>query len=284
MIKFLAYFKKQLARAAYSIHPRFYLTLSYLHNRGHFPDFKNPKDLSEIVFSKLISGEINKFAPYADKIKVRDYINDWGFNEYLPKIYGVWDRFDDIDFTTFPQAFALKANNGCGSHYICKDKSKMSVEKARETLNYALTHRTWAIAETHYSKIKPRIYCEEFISDPDRSLPLDYKFMCCDGEIKCILVCSERDTGTKLSCYTTEWKQLNYIRSYERYKGRVKRPLELDKMIMIANTIASKFEYIRIDFYNIGHKVYIGELTFTPEGGIMKYFTNEAIKKLGHSN
>lgn len=272
-----------LAKITYSITPRLYLTLSYIHNRGKLPNFKNPKDLSEIVFSKLISGEINDIYEYVDKVKVRDYITEWGLGEYLPKIYGIWDidKFDDIDFSKFPNKFALKANNGCGSHYICKDKSKMSVADARETLTKATTTKTWAVAETHYAKITPKIYCEEFIDDPVHGLPLDYKFMCCDGEIKCILVCCEREKGTRLVTYNTKWERLEYIRNYERFDGEVDKPLELEKMIEIASTIAKKFEYIRVDLYNIGHKIYIGELTFTPEGGIMKYFTNEAIKKLG---
>ena len=273
-----------LAKVTYNISPRLYLTLSYIHNRGKLPNFKQPKDLSEIVFSKLISGEINNFSVFADKVKVREYIKEWGLEEYLPKIYGIWEinQFDDINFSKFPNKFALKANNGCGSHYICKDKSKMSIEEARYKLLTATTTKTWAIAETHYALIPPKIYCEEFIDDPNHALPLDYKFMCCDGEVKCILVCCEREKGTRLVTYNTKWERLEYIRQYERYNGEVDKPLELNKMIEIASIIAKRFEYIRVDLYNIGHKVYIGELTFTPEGGIMKYFTNEAIIKLGH--
>lgn len=56
----------------------------------------------------------------------------------------------------------------------------------------------------------------------------------------------------------------------------------MKKMTDIAQLIAKKFEHVRVDLYAIGDKIYIGELTFTPEGGIMSYFTNKAVEAAGH--
>ena len=53
-------------------------------------------------------------------------------------------------------------------------------------------------------------------------------------------------------------------------------------MIKIAQTIAQKFEHVRVDLYDIKGKIFIGELTFTPEGEIMNYFTNEGVEAAGH--
>lgn len=50
---------------------------------------------------------------------------------------------------------------------------------------------------------------------------------------------------------------------------------EMHKMIKIAQKIAQKFEHVRVDLYDIKGKIYIGELTFTSEGGIMNYFNNQ---------
>lgn len=53
-------------------------------------------------------------------------------------------------------------------------------------------------------------------------------------------------------------------------------------MISIAERIAKEFVAVRVDLYNINDKTYIGELTFTPRGGMMSYFTNKAVDYLGH--
>lgn len=267
----------------WAISPKLCLTVHYLKKRGRLPNFKNPKDLSEIVLSKMLSGEICKIAPYVDKVEVRKFIEEWGFGEYLPKLYGVWNSADEIDFDSLPQSFALKTNHGCGSHYICPDKGKLDKDAARERIRKALTTRFGKV-EKQYNCITPKCYAEEYINDVrGGGQPLDYKFHCCDGEIRCILICSERDTGTRLATYDTNWNRLNYVRDFEASKKDFSKPENFEKMKEIATAIAKKFEYVRVDLYSLpGGKIYIGELTFTPEGGIMSYFTNEAVSALGH--
>lgn len=220
---------------------------------------------------------------YVDKILARQYIAEWIGEEYLPKLYGVWDKFDDINFNSLPDKFALKTNHGCGNHYFCSDKSKLDIEEARKTINKALNNRFHNSPEQQYELIEPKIFCEELIEIEGKEQPEDYKFMCCDGEIKCILICLERKKGLKLAFYDLNWNKLDYARGPEKYYGEVSRPKHLEEMIDIAKKIASNFEYIRIDMYDTGSRIYIGELTFTPEGGKLSYMTNEAVRKCGHA-
>jgi len=266
-----------------AISPKLYFTICYFKHRGHLPNFKNPKDLSEIVISQILSGKINQYSKYVDKIEVRQYIEEWGWGEYLPKIYGTWDKPEDIEFDSLPNSFALKTNHGCGKHYICKDKSKLDKELAIKTINDALNTKFGRV-EKQYSQIKPRCFAEEYIDDGTGNLPLDYKFMTCDGEIKAILICVGRSTGIRLGFYDLNWKKRAGIRAYERYEGDLEKPKSLEKMIEIAQDIAKKFPQVRVDLYCLPNgKIYFGELTFTPEGGLVRYFTNEAVTELGHN-
>jgi hypothetical protein len=41
-------------------------------------------------------------------------------------------------------------------------------------------------------------------------------------------------------------------------------------MIRLARQTAQQFSYVRVDFYQVGEKVYFGELTFTPGAGLSK--------------
>ncbi len=270
-----------LANFIYKISPSILFGLLYFRYRGKFPNFKKPKNLSEIIFSQILSGEINQYADFVDKVKVREHIKEWGLEEYLPKIYGIWNNVEEIDFDSLPQQFVLKTNNGCGSNYFCRNKNEFDIEKAKEMLSGDLTGK-YSLFETQYHHIKPLIFCEELISDGCRDLPLDYKFMCCDGDVRCVLLCSDRSTNILLSTYDLEWNKLDFIRDFEKSNADFECPRNLNKMIQIAQTIAQKFVTVRVDLYDTGDRVYIGELTFTPEGGIMAYYKNDAIDFMGH--
>ena len=272
---------RKMAAVAYRISPKAYLTLSYFHNRGKWPNLSRPKDLSEIIFHEILTGNINEYAPYVDKLRAREYFKEWGYDAYLPAIYGIWEKPDEIDFSSLPGKFVLKTNHGCGSHYICRDKSRLEPEMAKERMNTAI-HTRFGRAETQYHHITPRIYAEEYIEDPSRDLPLDYKFMCCDGDLRCVLICSERATGTRLSTYSLEWEEMDLLREYEKSKHHFEKPKSFEKMREIAADIARRFPHVRVDMYNLDGRILLGELTFTPEGGIMKYFKNDALAYLGH--
>ena len=44
-------------------------------------------------------------------------------------------------------------------------------------------------------------------------------------------------------------------------------PVCLDKMWVMAQQLAEGKPFVRIDFYNIGEKIYFGEITFYPTSG-----------------
>lgn len=275
--------KKILARAACLVSVRLYLRLSYLHNRGKWPDLAHPKDLSEIVLASIASGKVKAYADYADKLKVREYYTGLGYGQYLPKLYGVWNSAAAVDFSQLPEAFALKTNHGCGGHYICRDRALLDEAAARCTIAATLDKKMGRI-EAQYAGIKPKVYGEEYIDDGSGQAPSDFKFMCVDGAVKCILVVTDRTASSyKLITYDPGWRKLDYVKpAYATDKDFV-RPANYDKMLEIARRIAVRFDFVRVDFYEARGRLILGELTFTPEGGIMAYFTTAAIRAMGRS-
>ena len=47
---------------------------------------------------------------------------------------------------------------------------------------------------------------------------------------------------------------------------------ELKKMIFLAEKLATPFPFVRVDFYDLDGKLYVGELTFYPGGGYNTYY------------
>ena len=50
-----------------------------------------------------------------------------------------------------------------------------------------------------------------------------------------------------------------------------KKPKHADKMIEYASKLSKDFKFVRVDFYSVNDKIYLGELTFSPDGGLFKY-------------
>lgn len=78
-------FKKIVRSVVVNMSPTLYFTQLYVRYRHRWPNFKHPKDLSEIVMSEIINGKIDEFAPYVDKVKVREYIEAWGLGKLSSK-------------------------------------------------------------------------------------------------------------------------------------------------------------------------------------------------------
>ena len=282
--------KQDFVNWVVSFSPKTYAYISYFHNRGRFPNLKNPQTLPEIIHSQIISGEVNKYYEYADKIKVREYIKKLGYERYLTKLYGIWDSVDEIDFDSLPSRFALKTNHGAGNHYICSDKRQLDIALAKKTINSALNEDYSKIHETQYNLIKPRIYCEEYIDDgvTNAIRPIDYKFHFIDGELKGILVVSDRNEKNaisyRLSTYDKEWNRLDFIKGPYKGDKPIECPANFQEMKDFASDAAKIFPQVRVDIYSDGHRIIFGELTFTAQGGTLSYYNNKAIIALGRNS
>lgn len=271
---------KFLTRITQFISPSLHYSLAYFRQRGRFPNLRNPKNITEIIGVQMLSGEINQYAEYADKVKVRDYLIEWGYEKYLPKLYGVWDSFEAIDFEILPEKFALKTNHGAGGNIICFDKKKLDINNAEKVITKSLNTSYGGKTETHYSLIKPKVFAEELLSD-NGELPLDYKFHCYKGEIKGVLMVLERarGEGSKRLFYNNEWKKLNILKKKEA-NYEINKPGKLAEMIRLVEDIAKRFKHVRVDLYYVNNNIYIGELTFTPDGGFLRNFTLEGLHYL----
>ncbi len=248
-------------------------------------NLKNPKDFNEKIHWIIVNENPKKYARFADKLLVRDYIAEKGYLNLLPKIYLLWGgqmRFKDIDFSSLPNQFVLKTNHGSGSVFICTDKKTFAFKEAEKILT-KLLHKNYAkrALEYHYTYIKPRIMCEEYLKEEGMKNPLDYKIHCFSGKPDCIELCSDREHDVKLDFYDLNWNYLPY--ATEKYKSDklYPRPENLEEMLKIAEDLSKDFLYVRVDLYNINGRIYFGELTLTSAAGFHPNLTQEALDYLG---
>ena len=249
---------------------------------GRKLNYKNPVYLNDKLMW-LNKYDVNPLKSLcADKVRVHGYLEERHLDQYLVPILGCWNNTADIDFNSLPNEFVLKCNHGCGYNIIVKDKSNFSQKSACERLDKWLKEDySKACNEYHYSHIQPLIFAEEYIPSFDDGGIVDYKIHCIGNKAEWILVCSERQkTGhPQLSAYTLDWKPLDCLKT--PYGTPIKKPKYLNEMIEIANKIAKDFHFVRVDFYETEDQLYIGELTFTPEGNTISYYKDDFLYEQG---
>ena len=244
-----------------------------------------PKHLVEKITWLQLNTDTSLWTLCADKYRMREYVKSCGLSDNLPQLFGHWDNPDELDFENLPNSFVLKANNGCGTVMIVKDKTKLNDRSVKRTLKKWLRKPYgYHGAQSHYLRIKPCILAEELLPNtPEQALfspesMVDYKIWCFNGKPECCLVIYDRNRKSgnlKLDLYDLEWNRMyDKLIESSHYKidetTKIPKPKCLDEMIRIASILSQPFPELRLDMYNVNGKVYVGEMTFTSGYGLFK--------------
>jgi hypothetical protein len=253
---------------------KFFLQLSYRVKTGKKLNLDHPKTFNEKLQWLKLYDRRPEYTTMVDKYAVKDYVAKKIGDEYVIPTLGVWDRVEDIDFNSLPQQFVLKVTHDSGGLVICKDKSKLDIEKTKRKLNrswkkdYFIQSREWP-----YRNVPHRIIAEKYMSDNGTELA-DFKIHNFNGIPKIILVCRDRyeKTGLKEDFFNERWEHLDLSRPNCQHSDIVEpAPKELNEMLFLAKTLSKDIPFVRTDFYIINHRVYFGEITFFPSSGLKPF-------------
>ena len=271
--------------------PRLRAASLYYAKFGVKIDWKHPRNLNEKINWLKFHGDTSQWSILADKYAVRNYVASKGYADTLVKLYGVWDKAEDIEWDSLPARFILKVNNGSGDAIICRDKARFDINEAAKKLDLALNLRFGIdSAEPHYLRISPKIIAEELLDaerqEVESTSLVDYKIWCINGKPECVWVVANRMPNTmQVMTYDTQWNpHPEYSLSSEHYALMDKVipcPKNFDYMLRIASELSSGHPQMRVDLYEVAGKVYFGELTLTSACGLMDYFTPEYLQQLG---
>ncbi|WP_370653496.1 ATP-grasp fold amidoligase family protein [Caballeronia sp. Lep1P3] len=252
-----------------------YLLIAHRRKVGRFPNLRRPTTFNEKILQRCLHPDA-RFVELTDKIAVRDYVRRTIGEEFLIPLIASPPTFTREVFDALPSAFVMKANHGSGFVEVVRDKSRSSFEELQRLAQRWLATDFYRVArERHYRTIKPRIFFEELLVEPSGIIPADIKLHCFFGRGRAkptvyIAVISDRfGEHPRGDMYDANWNRLDVdIGHYARSPQPAPRPESLERMLSVATSLARDFEYVRVDLYTIGERIYFGELTFTPGAGV----------------
>ncbi len=266
---FSKYFLKHLSNNLF-FNILFFINCLRLGKKYYFLNIKKPRTFNEKINYLKLKNNNSDLSKFADKVLVRDIIKDKIGDKYLIPLIGVYNELDTkllLKLILEYKNFIIKMNFGSGLNIIVHENSDLQIilENVTKWMNMEVFHES---REFHYSQIDRKILIEQLISDN----PNDYKFHCFGGKVQFIQVDLDRFIKHKRNIYNSEWVLQNFEINYSKeLQNKIARPENLKQMIEIAEKIASINElppYSRLDLYNVEGKVFFGEVTFYPGGGV----------------
>lgn len=257
-----------------------YIKKKFTESLGYEIDFsKEPKTFNEKIQFRKLYDKNPLYSICADKYRVREYVKEKIGEEYLIPLYLVTDKLTEEQWDKLPNSFVAKANHNSGPVQIVKDKSKINKEEIIRELNLQLKTDYGVLSmEKYYSDIPRKIIVEKFLMDSKRTFLQDIKIHCFNSgrEKKYFFdLCSRESVDGKVLSvlYDKNWNNLK-ITAGNLDCNNYEKPKNLEKLKEIAEKLSEKFDYVRVDLYNINGKIYFGELTFCENSGFGK-FTDE---------
>lgn len=90
--------------------------------------------------------------------------------------------------------------------------------------------------------------------------------------------------GTKIceNFYDMDFHPVDIDHGFERVKPEFKKPQNFELMQTLAAKIAKDLPFVRVDFFDVGGKVYFGECTFYDWGGMQPFRSKKWDSLLGN--
>lgn len=236
---------------------------------GVYPNLDNPTTFSEKIQWLKLNYRNNLMVQCADKVMVRDYVaNKIGIN-LLNEFICVYNNVEEVDFSALPNQFVFKPNNSSGRIIICEDKEILDIQKAKKIIKKWEKDNLYKVTgEWIYNDIPYKLICEKFLG----SNITDYKMYFTNGGFIATQVITDRKMGFFVDYFDDRWNHLDIERfDHKNNPNTIEKPINYDVMLEKGSLLSEEFPFARIDFYNLDGRVYLGEISFFPNNGFVKY-------------
>ena len=218
-----------------------------------------------------------------DRVAVRDMLIEKGFKQFLIPTYGHYARFEDIPWQRLPRQFVLKCSHASEFNHTILDKDDVHLPSLKRKFKRWLRQDFgFTTLQRHYSAIPRTILIEKYLG-LSTSLPMEYNIHVFHGKAKYLYVVTGRGADIRYTHFLVNWTPFPgaQFNGYKSADYPVIQPEAFQTMLQIAEKIASPFPFVRVDLYSIKGKIYVSELNFTPEKGLLRITDENVDAQMG---
>jgi hypothetical protein len=250
--------------------------------QGELSTLRRPRTYSQMLAAKNLNAQPPLVHLTADKYAVREHVAERVGEQYLIPLVQVVDRADDLDFDGMPGPCVIKGTHGCDMTILLPDLAAVDRDAVRRTVRRWLETDFYKAGwrESPYRGLPRRAVVEEFIGDR-RTAPSDYKFFMFHGEPAMVVVDQDRFSAHTSTLLSPDWHELDVSGRFAFADALPEQPRNYAEMLDVARKLAADFEFARIDLYNVDGRIYFGEITHNPGGGLVRLQPREFDLALG---
>ncbi|HXV94167.1 MAG TPA: ATP-grasp fold amidoligase family protein [Pseudonocardia sp.] len=271
-----------LARRFRFLPPRLFAMVVHLFFQGEFSTLRRPTGFVELLAAKNLSEPDPLIPLTADKFAVRDYVARKAGEQYLVPLRQVVDRAEDLDPGALTPPCVVKATHGCDMTLLLRRGD--TVDRAAVTA----TVRRWLATDYYrsgwreipYRGLPRRVVVEDFLGD-GTAPPPDYKLYMFRGRLGMVQIDHGRFGDRTSNLVDPEWREINVVQNLRAAPVTPACPAGFPEMVSVAEKLSADFEFARIDLYDVDGRVYFGEITHFPGGGLMVFHPRELDRALG---
>ena len=265
-------------RSLFFLSDESYIKLIYRLRMGKKLSLNPPLTFNEKLQYLKLYDHRALYTTLADKLSVRDYIDEKIGSGHSVPLLGVWSKVDEIDFSSLPSSFVLKTNHDSGNYIINDGSGNFDIKKAKRVLSSSLRHNYYRTTrEWQYKNIEPKIIAEKYLGKDIT----DYKFFVFNGKAKFMYIEKESSSHPEQAIYDMAFNRLDFSMDDDISSVPFVKPHFFEEMKSISERLSSSLPFLRVDMYYCQGKVLVGELTLYHYGGFIPFNPPETDKKIG---
>ena len=271
---------------------------------------RNPVTFNDRIRVKMLLDRRPLLTTVADKVAARDYIAAHAGPEYVCPMLAVAAGVDSIDWESLPEEYAAKVNHGCGGQVIVTRDApadarlpEVGSRRGWGTLRVRPEHaprdrvadlcRHWLTLdyswirgrnslEWCYADIPRRVFIEPLLRDAAGAVPREYWVFVIGGSVAFLQVELDRWGSQHTAVMSPEWQALPFQLVDPPPPEPPERPERLAEILDVAERLARPLgDFLRVDLYDLGTDLVVGELTNYPNGGESPFSSPEYAELFG---
>lgn len=238
---------------------RVHLAYAWRHRRPL--DLDDPQRFTELVQRRKLYGHDPRLPLLIDKVNAKRVVAQQLGEEWVTPTW--WSGQTLPPEPCWPGPFVIKSRHGCNQRRFVRHGTENWAAIRRAAAGWMRRDYGFWLGEHGYRGIPRGLLVEPFVGNGGM-LPIDYKLYVFHGQVSFIQVHLGREDDHRWLVFDRDWCRVSSLTA----DSDPSPPVSLMRMIEGAEVLGRGFDFVRIDFYEVGEQPRFGEMTFYPGSGL----------------